>query len=80
MGAAAGESTSVAKDAGVISPAKSVTLNGVRVSEREEKGNTNNISSKQWNTHNLGKRLTVDLASAAAAGGLVAPIISVIDK
>ncbi|WPG99553.1 putative membrane protein [Acrodontium crateriforme] len=79
MGAAAGEPTSVAKDAGVIAAAKSITLNGVRVSEREEVGNII-ASGKEWNTRNLGKRLTVDLASAAAAGGLVAPIISIIDK
>lgn len=36
--------------------------------------------SKQWNTANLGSRLTVDAACAATAGGLVAPIITIVDK
>ncbi|KAI4806231.1 hypothetical protein E4T44_11000 [Aureobasidium sp. EXF-8845] len=33
-----------------------------------------------WNTHNLGLRLGADVASAAAAGVLVAPVITAIDK
>jgi hypothetical protein len=36
--------------------------------------------SKAWNTANLGRRLGVDAMSAAAAGGLVAPVICAIDK
>jgi hypothetical protein len=35
---------------------------------------------KAWNTANLGRRLGVDAMSAAAAGGLVAPVICAIDK
>lgn len=35
---------------------------------------------KQWNTANLGSRLAVDAACAATAGGLVAPIITIVDK
>jgi hypothetical protein len=33
-----------------------------------------------WNTHNLGLRLGADVASAATAGVLVAPVITAIDK
>lgn len=33
-----------------------------------------------WNTKNLGLRLASDLASGLTAAGLVAPLISVIDK
>ncbi|KAF2762929.1 hypothetical protein EJ05DRAFT_433082 [Pseudovirgaria hyperparasitica] len=33
-----------------------------------------------WNTKNLGLRLGVDLASAATAGALVAPLITIIDR
>jgi hypothetical protein len=35
---------------------------------------------KGWNTKNLGQRIAVDAMSAAMAGGLVAPIVSMIDK
>jgi len=41
---------------------------------------TTTPSSTQWNTHNLGLRLGADVASAATAGILVAPIITAIDK
>lgn len=35
---------------------------------------------KEWNTKNIGQRLGVDIACAATAGGLVAPVICMIDK
>ena len=35
---------------------------------------------KEWNTKNLGQRLSVDLMAASSAGILVAPIITVIDR
>ena len=34
----------------------------------------------KWNTKNLALRLGADLVSASAAAGLVAPIISIIDR
>jgi hypothetical protein len=34
----------------------------------------------RWNTDKLGRRLGVDLMCAATAGGLVAPLITIIDK
>ncbi len=34
----------------------------------------------EWNTKNLGLRLTADLASAASAAVLVAPILPIIDR
>ncbi len=37
-------------------------------------------SSKEWNTKNLGSRLGVDATCAAASAGLVAPLITMIDK
>ncbi|KAH0289719.1 hypothetical protein KCU62_g4162, partial [Aureobasidium sp. EXF-3399] len=41
---------------------------------------TTTPSTTQWNTRNLGLRLGADVASAATAGILVAPIITAIDK
>jgi hypothetical protein len=35
---------------------------------------------REWNTRNLGLRLCTDLASAASAAVLVAPLITMIDK
>ncbi|KAF2774471.1 hypothetical protein EJ03DRAFT_340595 [Teratosphaeria nubilosa] len=34
----------------------------------------------EWNTKNLGSRLAVDAACAAGAGGVVAPVIAMIDR
>ncbi|KAL5335165.1 hypothetical protein BJX70DRAFT_332106 [Aspergillus crustosus] len=36
--------------------------------------------TKAWNTNNLGARLGVDVVSAAAAGALTCPVITVIDR
>jgi hypothetical protein len=38
------------------------------------------MEKKEWNTKNLGRRVAVDALAAATAGGLVAPIVSMIDK
>lgn len=35
---------------------------------------------RKWNTHNLGLRLGADAVSAACSAGLVAPVISIIDR
>lgn len=35
---------------------------------------------KQWNTKNLGLRLCSDFVAALSAGGLVAPVIAIIDR
>ncbi|KAI5239409.1 hypothetical protein E4T43_06787 [Aureobasidium subglaciale] len=37
-------------------------------------------TTNTWNTHNLGLRLAADVASAASAAALVAPVITAIDK
>ncbi|KAJ8116996.1 hypothetical protein OPT61_g1723 [Boeremia exigua] len=37
-------------------------------------------AATKWNTHNLGLRLGSDALAAGAAGALVAPIITMIDK
>jgi hypothetical protein len=36
--------------------------------------------STPWNTKDLGKRLGVDVASAATAGALTCPLITIIDR
>jgi len=54
------------------------TVNGVRIGERD--GIISSSGGKEWNTKNLGGRLAVDAACAATAGGLVAPVITMIDK
>lgn len=41
---------------------------------------TNTTTTKKWNTDNLSLRLGADVAAAGAAGVLVAPIITAIDK
>lgn len=46
-------------------------LEGVRVVEKEK---------REWNTKAMGQRMMVDAACAATAGGLVAPLITTIDK
>ncbi|EMC93713.1 hypothetical protein BAUCODRAFT_76361 [Baudoinia panamericana UAMH 10762] len=46
----------------------------VRVTEKGSKTKT------EWNTKALGQRMAVDAACAATAGGLVAPVISMIDN
>ena len=35
---------------------------------------------KKWNTHNLSSRLGADATCAAVSAGLVAPLITVVDK
>lgn len=37
-------------------------------------------TESRWNTRNLALRLAADIASAASAAALVAPLISIIDK
>jgi hypothetical protein len=39
-----------------------------------------NDAKRDWNTHRLGWRVGADFASAACAGVLVAPIITIIDR
>lgn len=41
---------------------------------------TDETAAKRWNTKNLGLRLGTDLASAATAAVMVAPVISIIDR
>lgn len=51
---------------------------GNKVGVKEKSGSGG--EKKAWNTANLGSRLAVDAACAATAGGLVAPIITIVDK
>lgn len=37
-------------------------------------------TASTWNTKDLGKRLGVDVASAATAGALTCPLITIIDR
>jgi hypothetical protein len=55
-------------------------INGVGVSAKEKESPAKAMAEKKWNTKNLGSRMAVDAACAATAGGLVAPLISMIDK
>ena len=48
-----------------------VKVPGIAIKEREP---------MTWNTKHLSQRVAVDVASAASAGGLVAPVIYMIDK
>ncbi|KAK4893649.1 hypothetical protein LTR27_008118 [Elasticomyces elasticus] len=51
-------------------PGLKAKVNGLKLADKE-------IS---WNTQNLGSRLAVDVACAVSAGGMVAPLITMIDK
>ena len=42
--------------------------------------NVHASAKKSWNTHRLGWRVGADFASAASAGVLVAPVITIIDR
>ncbi|KAK0775566.1 hypothetical protein LTR38_015809 [Friedmanniomyces endolithicus] len=53
------------------STARKTKVNGMKLAEKER---------QQWNTRRLGSRMAVDAACAASAGGLVAPLITMIDK
>ena len=50
---------------------KGKKIDGVKIVEKER---------KEWNTKNIGSRVAVDAACAATAGGVVSPIITMIDK
>nr|POE54584.1 putative membrane protein [Quercus suber] len=70
MGAAPEEASRAVAASGLpaATAEKELKINGVRIAEKE------------WNLKNIGSRLGVDVISAATAGGLVAPVITVIDK
>ncbi|KAK5111310.1 hypothetical protein LTR85_012205 [Meristemomyces frigidus] len=89
MGAAAGEPAAVGSsnskaETGMIQTAgatshnaqplweiKGKKIDGVKIVEKERPA---------WNTKNIGSRIAVDAACAATAGGVVSPIITMIDK
>ena len=85
MGAAAGEpqAASPGKDeskpeqevraAPVVDTDMGAVMHKVGLKKKEQK-------TEEWNTSNLASRLAVDAMCAAAAGGLVAPLITIIDK
>nr|POE87873.1 putative membrane protein [Quercus suber] len=62
------------------SPAVAASGRPVATTEKELKISGVRLAEKEWNTKNLSSRLGVDALSAATAGGLVAPVIAVIDK
>ncbi|KAK4959906.1 hypothetical protein LTR10_002794 [Elasticomyces elasticus] len=51
-------------------PGLKAKVNGLKLADKET----------SWNIQNLGSRLAVDVACAVSAGGLVAPLITMIDK
>ncbi|KAJ5935559.1 hypothetical protein N7466_005106 [Penicillium verhagenii] len=50
------------------------------VSEHVAMSTSQHKPTQAWNTRNLGLRLGVDLASAASAGALTCPLITIIDR
>ena len=57
------------------------TSNGVSpVWEMKEESQAVKKTESGWNTKRLGSRMAADAACAMTAGGLVAPIITMIDK
>lgn len=68
-----------AASAPVVETKGAIDMSGVlsKVGVKQKDGEK---GKQEWNTKNLGSRLGVDFMCAAAAGGLVAPLITVIDK
>lgn len=64
-------------------PSISTTVNAMTTAKDSTK-DMNEVSStivrREWNTNKLGLRLGSDALAASAAGALVAPIITMIDK
>ncbi|KAJ5565114.1 hypothetical protein N7513_001356 [Penicillium frequentans] len=56
------------------------TLNMTTVSEHVAMSASKQKPTQAWNTRNLGLRLGVDVASAASAGALTCPLITIIDR
>jgi hypothetical protein len=57
------------------------TVKQERVQERQGQAPSKRSTTKPtWNTKDLGKRLGVDVASAAIAGVLTCPLITIIDR
>lgn len=56
------------------------TLNMTTVSEHVAMSASQQKPAQAWNTRNLGLRLGVDVASAASAGALTCPLITIIDR
>jgi len=89
MGAEAGAPSPVARDEHldqqqkrnvITASTESVWKNVPNVNVKSKPGELLAKTQQEWNTKNLGSRLAADGASAAAAGALVAPIITMIDK
>lgn len=53
------------------------TMATVKQQQGQERGRS---TTSTWNTKDLGKRLGVDVASAATAGALTCPLITIIDR
>ncbi|KAJ6447249.1 hypothetical protein O9K51_02024 [Purpureocillium lavendulum] len=49
-------------------------------SSSSTRAESSSSATQQWNTKNLPARFAADLASATAAGALIAPVISIIDR
>lgn len=52
-------------------------LHKVGLKPKEKRGG---MGAREWNTSNLGRRLATDALCALTAGGLVAPLITIVDK
>lgn len=58
------------------------TMATVKQPQGQERGQTpsKRSTASTWNTKDLGQRLGVDVASAATAGALTCPLITIIDR
>ena len=61
-------------------PITTNSSNGVHVLDYASYLTREEERSNRWNLKDLGAKLTIDVASAAMAAGLVAPIVTVVDK
>jgi hypothetical protein len=56
------------------------TMATVKQEQGQERQGQTPSKHSTWNTKDLGKRLGVDVASAATAGALTCPLITIIDR
>jgi hypothetical protein len=56
------------------------TVKPEQVRDRQEPSPLRRSTASKWNTKDLGKRVGVDVASAATAGALTCPLITIIDR
>ena len=70
----------VSKAAAAVSTPVEAGLSNVKSLVEQKTGKLPSLWNERWNTKFIGKRVAGDVMAASAAGALVAPLITVIDR